>query len=107
MNNKIYKVTKHDIYIDAGEIIVETKIFLDKELAQKYLKREIQKAKEDESEIDMDEYCVEEDENSYERYLNGYASQASIAIWLEEDTFYDEIELNQEKKNDNDYEHDI
>lgn len=107
MNEKIYKVTTHSIYFESGEILVESKIFLNKELAQNYFKREVQLAKQDENEIDKDDYCVEEDENSYERYLVGYASQDSISIWLEEDTFYDEIELNKEKKNDKDYEKDI
>lgn len=100
MENKIYKVIKKSIYMEAGESSVSVKVFEDEKLAREYLKKEIIHAKQDVE--DLTDYCVEEDENSYERYLDGYASQDSIAIWLEEDVICKELEKDKELENDYD-----
>ena len=103
---KFYRVIYKSIYVEGGEDNVEVKTFKNKELAMNYLKRKIEYSKQD---IEEDEeYVIEESETSYERYLDGYASQDSVSIWIEEDDFYDEKELleEQEIEQDNDYEMD-
>lgn len=99
MKNKIYKVIKKDIYAEECISSVEVKVFTNKELALEYLHQQIHHTKEDVK--DLDEYCVEENETYYERYLNGYASQESVTIWLEEDFLDNEKSLEQKG---NDYE---
>lgn len=45
----------------------------------------------------MEDYCVDEKEDFYERYLDGRSMEDSVSIYLEEDESYDEIELQEEK----------
>ena len=71
------------------------KTFLNNDLALNYIKKKIKEIKNQVE--DLDDYCVEETEDSYERYLNGRSMEDSVAIWLEEDEFYDELELLEEK----------
>ena len=40
----------------------------------------------------MEDYCVDEKEDFYERYLDGRSMEDSVSIYLEEDESYDEIE---------------
>ena len=103
---KFYRVIYKSVYVEGGEDIVEVKTFLNKDLAIKYLKKVINNVKEDIEENNLDQYHIEEKETSYERYLDGYASQDNVSAWLEEDSFYDEIELNKEQEmaKENDYE---
>lgn len=97
-----YKVIYKSVYLESGEDIVEVKIFLNKENVQKYLKELVANAKNDVEKDALNNYKIEEKEDSYERYLDGYASQDNISIWIEEDNFYDGRELRKEQ--DNDYE---
>lgn len=103
---KFYRVIYKSVYVEGGEDIVEVKTFLNKDIALKYLQRRIANSKEDVEESDLEVYHIEETQTSYERYLDGYASQDNTSIWLEEDNFYDEIELNEEQKieKEDDYE---
>ncbi|MBP3802063.1 MAG: hypothetical protein J6I85_08625 [Clostridia bacterium] len=103
---KFYRVIYKSIYVEGGKDFVEVKTFKNKELAMNYLKRKIEYSKQDVE--GYEEYITEESETSYERYLDGFASQDSVSIWLEEDDFYDEKELleEQEIEQDNDYEMD-
>lgn len=97
-----YKVIYKSVYLESGEDIVEVKVFLNKDNAQNYLKELVANAKDDIEKDDLNKYKIEETEDSYERYLDGYASQDNIAIWIEIDNFYDEKEL--KKEQDKDYE---
>lgn len=103
---KFYRVIYKSVYVEGGEDIVEVKTFLNKDNALKYLQRKIATSKEDVEESDLEKYHIEEKQTSYERYLDGYASQDNTSIWLEEDNFYDEKELNNEQKyeKEDDYE---
>ena len=92
---KIYKVIYSSIYLESGENTVDVKVFLSKDLALNYIKNQIKEIKE---EVDnLEDYCIDEKEDSYERYLDGREMEDSVAIWLKEDDFYDEIELQEEK----------
>lgn len=107
---KFYRVIYKSVYLEEGESIVEVTTFLSKDLAISYLKRQIEFIKQDVK--DLTDYCVEEDEKSYERYLDGRIAEDDVAIWLEEAEFYDEkeLEIEQEEKRqeeiekENDYE---
>lgn len=103
---KFYRVIYKSVYVEGGEDNVEVKTFLDKKLAINYLKRSITYSKQDVDGEDLEKYHIEETETSYERYLDGYASQDNVSIWLEEDDFYDKMELQEEQKieKENDYE---
>jgi len=92
---RIYRVIYSSIYLEEGENIINVKTFLNKDLALNYIKKKIKEIKNQVE--DLDDYCVEETEDSYERYLNGRSMEDSVAIWLEEDEFYDELELLEEK----------
>ena len=74
---------------------MNVKSFLNKDLVLNSIKKKIREIKT--LVADLDDYCVEETEDSYERYLNGRSMEDSVAIWLEEDEFYDELELLEEK----------
>ena len=92
---RIYRVIYSSIYLEEGENIINVKTFLNKDLALNYIKKKIKEIKNQVE--DLDDYCVEETEDSYERYLNGRSMEDSVAIWLEEDEFYEELELLEEK----------
>lgn len=95
---KFYRVIYKSVYVEGGEDNVEVKTFLNKNLAKNYLRRMIEYSKQDVEETNLEDYNIEETENSYERYLDGYASQDNVSIWLEEADFYDELELQEEQK---------
>ncbi len=102
---KIYKVTYTSVYLDDGENLVSTTVFLDKDLALRFLQSEILKLKQQEKELDMEDYCIDEDETSYERYLDGRSMEDSVSIWLDEDETYDEKMTKQlQNEKDKDYE---
>lgn len=102
---KIYKVTYTSVCIDDGENLVSTTVFIDKNLALRFLKSEILKLKQQEKEFDMDDYCIDEDETSYERYLDGRSMEDSVSIWLDEDETYDEKMMKQlQNEKDKEYE---
>lgn len=84
---KIYKVMERSIYAEEGEEYARVKVFTNKENALEYLKRSIEYAKQDIE--DLSDYCIEETEESYERYLDGYAMEDCISIYLEEDVLYE------------------
>ena len=93
---KFYRVIYKSVYLEEGESIVEVTTFLSKDLAISYLKRQIEFIKQDVE--DLEDYCVDEDETSYERYLDGRMAEDDVAIWLEEAEFYDEKELQLEQE---------
>lgn len=97
MSEKIYKVIRMDTYWEDGTgTNVRVAVFTEKELALTYLKQQIREIK---NEVDDNEdYCVEEDDKSYERYLEGEASQDSISIWMEEDILDNEKLIENEDK---------
>ena len=98
MNTKVYKVITKTIYANEDISSVYVKVFLSKKLAINYLKRQIEFAKKDLEDYELKDYYIEENETSYERYLEGYSSQDRVSIWMEEDCFYDEKELAEECK---------
>ena len=92
---KIYKVIYSSVYIEGGENTVDVKVFLNKDVALKFIKRQIKEIKKEVD--DLEDYCVDEKEDFYERYLDGRSMEDSVSIYLEEDESYDEIELQEEK----------
>ena len=92
---KIYKVIYSSVYIEGGENTVDVKVFLNKDVALEFIKRQIKEIKKEVD--DLEDYCVDEKEDFYERYLDGRSMEDSVSIYLEEDESYDEIELQEEK----------
>ncbi len=103
---KIYRIIFKCIDIEEMDDTITVTTFFNKDNATNYIKDRIKELKEEEQELDMEDYCVEEDENSYERYLSGRSMESSIAIWLEEDNTLDEIKLQTERKVQNEKEKD-
>ncbi len=92
---KIYKVVYLSVYANTGDSCVIIKTFLNHDNALKYLKREIETLKKEFK--DSTEYCIYEDDTSYERHLRGRAIEDCISVYLEDDDTYDEIILQEEK----------
>ena len=90
---KIYRVVLKSKYLPAGEDEVEITTFLNKELAEQYIKESIENLKREEELLGNDTYKKVERENYYERYLNANEIDNSVSIYLEEDETYDEIML--------------
>lgn len=90
---KIYRVVLKSKYLPAGEDEVEITTFLNKELAEQYIKESIENLKREEELLGNDTYKKIERENYYERYLNANEMDNSVSIYLEEDETYDEIML--------------
>lgn len=103
---KIYKVTYRNIYLESGENEVITTVFLDKDLALKFYEREKAKIIKQEEELDMDDYCIDENDWLYERYLDGRSAEDSIAVFIEEDETYDERMLRELQKSQSEKEKD-
>lgn len=105
---KIYRVIFTNINIDEADHTVRITTFFDRENALRYYKELLKDLKEEQEELDMEDYCIDENETSYERYLDGQAMEESVAIWLEEDNTYDELIIEKQAKmqneKDNDYE---
>lgn len=102
---KIYRVICKSLDADECDNTIAVTTFLDRDIAIKYLKESIKDLKKQSEELDLEDYCIDENETSYERYLAHRAFEDSISIWLEEDETYDEKFLKEEQKEkDNDYE---
>ena len=105
---KIYRVVFTSIDIDESDHTVRITTFFDREKALKYYEELLEELKEQQEELDMDDYCIDEDETSYERYLDGRAMEQSVSLWFEEDNTYDELVIKTQAKmqneKDNDYE---
>ena len=101
MSTKIYKVITNILCQDDFENSIKVKVFTDDKLAFKYYKDLVDGAKD--CDLDLEDYTVDEDDTSYERYLTGYASEDSLSIWIEEDEICEELE----KSNDMEKEYDV
>lgn len=101
---KIYRVIYSSHDIDEGDRTIKITTFLDEKLANHYLKECINNLKEQMRELDSENYCVEESEKSYQRYLAYREFEESAEVWLEEDETYDEKQLQIENEKENDYE---
>ena len=105
---KIYRVVFTSIDIDESDHTVRITTFFDREKALKYYRELLEELKEQQEELDMDDYCIDEDETSYERYLDGRAMEQSVSLWFEEDNTYDELVIKTQAKaqeeKDKDYE---
>lgn len=103
---KIYRVIFTSIKELDYTVIIET--FFNRENALRYYKEQLYDLKKQQEELNMEDYCIDENETSYERYLNGRAIEDTVFIWLEEDNTYDELDINKQAKmrneKDNDYE---
>lgn len=103
---KIYRVIFTSIDIDESDHTVNVTTFLNKDKALEFYKTQLDALKEQEEELE--EYTIDENEESYERYLNGRAMEESISLYFEEDNTYDELVLQTQKKmqdeKDKDYE---
>lgn len=103
---KIYRVIFTSIKELEYTVMIET--FFNRENALRYYKEQLYDLKKQQEELDMEDYCIDENETSYERYLNGRAIEDTVFIWFEEDNTYDELDINKQAKmrneKDNDYE---
>lgn len=101
----IYRVVfeKHDIDRLINRIEINT--FFNKKNALKYLKESIATLKkQNEKNLDMEDYSIEETEESYEVYLSGRQIEEGMTIWLEADKTLDEIEKDIKEEKENEYE---
>lgn len=105
---KIYRIVFTSIDIDESDHTVRVTTFFDREKALRFYKEQLEDLKEQQEELDMEYYCIDEDETSYERYLDGRAMEQSVSLWFEEDNTYDELVIKTQAKmqneKDNDYE---
>jgi len=98
MGTKIYKVISHDVYLESGEDSIDVKVFTDEKLATKYYKKLVKKDKQ--NDFEPEDYTVDEDKTSYERYLTGRSSEDSISIYLQEDEICEELEKSNKKNSE-------
>lgn len=99
---KIYRVIFTNIDIDESDHTVNVTTFFNRENAIKYYKEQLENLKQQQEEFDMEDYNIDENETSYERYLNGRAMEESVSLWFEEENTYDELVLNPQQKMEND-----
>lgn len=85
MSTKIYKVISRILCYDEHECTVNSAIFINKDLALEYYKDLVESAKR--YALNLDNYTIDESETSFED---------SIAIWIEEDEIYEELEKTNE-----------
>lgn len=96
---KIYRVIFTSIDIDESDHTVNITTFFNRDNALQFYKTQLEALKEQEKELE--EYSIDEDEESYERYLNGRAMEESVSLWIEEGNTYDELVLQTQKKMQN------
>lgn len=101
---KIYRVVFRSIDIDESDHTIIITTFLNRNNAMQYYKDRLKDLKQQQKELDMDDYRIDEEKTSYERYLNGRAMENSVALWIEEDDTYDELVLQKQNEKDKDYE---
>lgn len=105
---KIYRIIFTSIDIDESDHTVKITTFFDKEKALEFYKKQLESVKEQQEELDMKDYCIDEYETSYERYLDGRYMEQSVSLWFEEDNTYDELVIQTKHKlqneKDKDYE---
>ena len=94
MSTKIYKVISRILCYYECKCTVNSAIFINKDLALEYYKDLVESAKR--YDLDLDNYTIDESETSFEGYLNNRAFEDSIAIWIEEDEIYEELEKTNE-----------
>lgn len=100
MSTKIYKVITIVLCQDDFENTVTVKVFTDEKLAKDYYNELVDGAKD--SDFDLEDYTIDEDETSFERYLTGYASEDSLSIYIEEDEICEELEKSNNMEKDYD-----
>ena len=100
MSTKIYKVITIVLCQDDFENTVTVKVFTDEKLAKDYYNELVDGAKD--SDFDLEDYTIDEDETSFERYLTGYASEDSLSIYIEEDEICEELEQSNNMEKDYD-----
>ena len=99
---KIYRVIYESHDIDKLNHTLNVSTFFNKENAKKYLQECIESIKKQNEEFDLEDYTIEEKDDSYEIYLSHRQVEQGVSVWLEEDKTRDEIKkkLNIEKEND-------
>lgn len=98
MSTKIYKVISHYVYLDTGDNSIEVKVFIDEKLATEYYEKLVNEDKE--NDFEPEDYTVDEDKTSYERYLTGRSSEDSVSIYMQEDEICEEKEKNNDMEKD-------
>lgn len=101
---KIYRVIFTSIDIDESDHTITVTTFFDKEKALEHYLERLKDLKKQQEELDMDNYSIDEDETSYQRYLDGRTMEQSVSLWLEEDNTYDELNLKLQNEKEKDYE---
>lgn len=103
---KIYRVIYESHDIDEADHTIKVSTFFNKENAEKYLQECIEDIKEQNEEFDLDDYTIEETDDSYEIYLSHRQAEQGVSVWLEEDETRDEIKKDLDIEKDNEYEMD-
>ena len=101
---KIYRVVYESHDIDELDRTINISTFFNKENAKKYLQECKESIKQQNEEFDLEDYTIEETDDSYEIYLSHRQVEQGISVWLEEGETCDEIEKNLNIEKDNDYE---
>lgn len=106
---KIYRVVFTCINIEESEHTVKIATFFNKENALNYYNEQLKELKEEQEELDMEYYCIDENETSYERYLDERYMEQAISLSLEEENTYDELifDMQQNMLNEKDNEYEI
>lgn len=101
---KIYRVIFESHDIDEADHTLNISTFFNKENAENYLQECKENLKEQNEELNLENYTIEETDDSYEMYLSGRQVEQGVSVWIEEDETQDEIEKNLNIEKDNDYE---
>lgn len=100
MSIKIYKVITNILCQDDFENSITVKVFTNENLAKQYYKDLVDSAKN--NDLELDDYVIDENDTSFERYLNGRAIEDSLNIWFEEDEICENLEKNNDMEKDYD-----
>lgn len=101
---QIYRVIFESHDIDELNYTINISTFFNKENAKKYLEECKESIKEQNEEFDLEDYTIEETDDSYEIYLSHRQVEQGVSVWLEEDETRDEIKKDLDIEKDNDYE---
>ena len=101
---KIYRVIYESHDIDEADRTIYINTFFNKKNAEKYLKECIESIKEQNEEFDLDDYSIEETDDSYEICLAHREFEQGISVWLEEGETSDEIQKDLKEEKENEYE---
>lgn len=101
---KIYRVIYESHDIEEADHTINVSTFFNKENAEKYFQECRESIKQQNEEFDLEDYTIEESDNSYEIYLSHRQVEQGVSLWLEEDETRDEIKKHLNIGKENEYE---